>query len=62
MHLDSILCTTFSCPERHFDWLVMSFGLKNAPLIFQKKMDNIFRDNDSFVLVYIDDILAFSKN
>ena len=25
-------------------------------------MDNIFRDNDSFVAVYIDDILVFSKN
>ena len=40
----------------------MPFGLKNAPSIFQRKMDNIFRDNDSFVAVYIDDILVFSKN
>ena len=62
MHLDSIPWTTFSCPEGHFEWLVMPFGLKNAPSIFQRKMDIIFRDNDSFVVVYIDDILVFSKN
>ena len=40
----------------------MPFGLKNAPSVFQRNMDNIFRDNDSFVAVYIDDILVFSKN
>ena len=40
----------------------MPFGLKNAPSIFQRKMDNIFRDNDSFVAIYIDDILVFSKS
>ena len=39
----------------------MSFGLKNAPSVFQRNMDNIFRDNDSFVAVYIDD-LVLSKN
>ena len=40
----------------------MPFGLKNAPSVFQKKMDNIFGGNDSFVAVYIDDILVFCKN
>ena len=62
MHPDNIPWTAFSCPEGHFEWLVMPFGLKNAPSIFQRKMDNIFRDNDSFVAVYIDDILVFSKS
>ena len=62
MHPDSIPWTAFSCPERHFEWLVMTFDLKNAPSVFQRKIDNIFRDNDSFVAVYIDDILVFSKN
>ena len=62
MHPNSIPWTVFSCPEGHFEWLVMSFGLKNASSIFQRKRDNIFRDKDSFVAVYIDDILVFSKN
>ena len=62
MHPDSIPLTTFSCPKGHFEWLVMPFGLKNAPSIFQRKMDSIFIDNDVFVVVYIDDVLGFSKN
>ena len=62
MHPNSIPWTTFSCPEGNFEWLVMPFGLKNAPSIFQKKKGNIFKDNDSFVAVYIDDILVFRKN
>ena len=62
MHPDSIPWTTFSCLEEHFEWLVMPFGLKSTPSIFQRKMNNIFRDNDSFVVVYIDDILVFRKN
>jgi len=39
----------------------MSFGLKNAPQIFQRRMDNIFKDLNHCCLVYIDDILIFSK-
>ena len=62
MHPKRIPWTTFLCPEGHFEWLAMSFGLKNAPSIFQRKMDDIFRDNNSLVAVYIDDILVFSKN
>ena len=62
MHPNNIPWTTFSCPEGHFEWLVMAFGLNNAPSIFQRNMNNIFRDNDSFVALYIDDILVFSKN
>ena len=39
----------------------MPFGLKNAPQIFQRIMDNIFKDLNHCCLVYIDDILVFSK-
>ena len=39
----------------------MPFGLKNAPQIFQRRMDNIFKDLNYCCLVYIDDILVFSK-
>lgn len=62
MHLDSIEWTTFTCPEGHFEWLVMPFGLKTAPPIFQRKMDQIFGGYKNFVLIYVDDILVFSKN
>jgi len=39
----------------------MSVGLRNTPQIFQRRMDNIFKDLDHCCLVYIDDIPAFSK-
>ena len=41
--------------------IAMPFGLKNAPQIFQRRMDNIFNDLNYCCLVYIDDILVFSK-
>ena len=53
--------TAFTCPQGCYEWIVMPFGLKTAPSIFQRKMDNIFKNYYSFVLVYIDDILVFSK-
>ncbi|KAL0440530.1 UNVERIFIED_CONTAM: putative enzymatic polyprotein [Sesamum latifolium] len=37
-------------------------GLANAPQIFQRKMDNLFKDYFEFMFVYIDDILIASKN
>ena len=61
MHPESIEWTAFTCPLCHFEWLVMPFGLKNAPSVFQRKMDNIFNKYKNFVCVYIDDILVFSK-
>ena len=39
----------------------MPFDLKNAPQIFQRRMDNIFKNLNHCCLVYIDDILIFSK-
>jgi len=39
----------------------MPFGLKNAPQIFQRKMDNIFGEYKNFTCTYIDDVLVFSK-
>jgi hypothetical protein len=38
----------------------MPFGLKNASALFQRKIQNIFNENQEFVLVYIDDLLIFS--
>ena len=54
--------TTFSTPRGHYEWLVMPFGLKNAPQIFQRKMDKILSDYSDFIIVYIDDMLICSDN
>ena len=62
LHPDSIPWCAFTTPFGHFDWLVMPFGIKNAPSIFQRKMDTIFNNVYNFTCVYIDDILVFSKN
>lgn len=43
MHPDIIPLTSFGTPQGHYEWLVMPFGLKQAPSIFQRKMDNIFK-------------------
>ncbi|KAL0345319.1 UNVERIFIED_CONTAM: putative enzymatic polyprotein [Sesamum radiatum] len=43
-------------------WNVLPMGLANAPQIFQKEMDNLFKDYFEFMFVYIDDILIASKN
>ena len=53
--------TAFSTPQGHFEWNVLPFGLKNSPQIFQRKMDDIFKEYD-FIHVYIDDMLISSKN
>ncbi|GJZ69933.1 ORFIII-like polyprotein [Tanacetum coccineum] len=62
MDEESIPWTTFLVLGELYEWLVMPFGLKNAPAVFQRKMDKCFKGTKSFIAVYIDDILVFSKN
>jgi len=57
----SIPLTAFSAPQGLYKWIVMPFGLKNVPQIFQRRMSNTFKDFNHCCLVYIDDILVFSK-
>lgn len=55
--------TAFKTRYGLFEYLVMPFGLTNAPAQFQSLMQNIFSDLlDISVVIYLDDILIFSKN
>ena len=59
---ESIPWTAFITPNGFYEWLVMPFGLNNAPAVFQRKMNKCFAGTEGFIAVYIDDILVFSRN
>ncbi|WVZ80535.1 hypothetical protein U9M48_028004 [Paspalum notatum var. saurae] len=53
----------FSTRYGLYDYLVMSFGLTNAPAFFMYMMNSVFMNElDKFVVAFIDDILIYSKN
>ncbi|WVZ72024.1 hypothetical protein U9M48_020544 [Paspalum notatum var. saurae] len=53
--------TAFATMYGHYEFRVMSFGLTNAPPYFMETMNNMLHKFDQFVVVFIDDILIFSK-
>jgi hypothetical protein len=63
IHSKDVPKTAFSMRYGLYEYLVMSFGLTNEPTHFMYPMNSVFMPElDKFVVVFIDDILVYSKN
>ena len=63
MEETSIQKIAFRTDRSHFEFLVIPFGLTNAPATFQQLMNKVFDGNlDKFIAIYLDDTLIFSRN
>jgi hypothetical protein len=65
MAIEDIAKTTFRCPGHVglYEWIVMTFGLKNAGVTYQRAMNYIFHELiGKIVEIYIDDVVVKSKS
>jgi hypothetical protein len=63
IHSEDVPNTTFSTRYGLYEYLAISFGLTNAPAHFMYLMNYVFLPElDKFIVVFIDDILVYSKN
>jgi hypothetical protein len=63
IHPKDVTKTAFSTRYGFYEYLVMSFGLTNAPAHFMYLMNSVLMlELDKFVVVFIDDILIYSKS
>ena len=54
--------TTFRTRYGHYEFIVVPFGLSNAPVVFMFLMNGVFQEYlDKLVIVFLDDILVYSK-
>jgi hypothetical protein len=65
MAVEDIAKTAFKCPGHIglYEWIVMTFGLKNVGATYQRAMNNIFHEHiGKIVEIYIDDVVVKSKS
>lgn len=62
LHPDSVEKTAFVTPDGQYEYLTMPFGLRNAPSVYQRCINNALKDLKQKPLVYMDDVLCHSSS